>query len=383
MQTLGGSVPKIVVAAAAAAWLLVVAHVAGASSEVGQPAQARLSIAPALEGCVSEAELRSQVHQALGRSVFESDTSEHAANVAVTVAGGEGEHSARIELLNPENGASLGTRSLQADSCKELVDTLSLTLSLMLDFNVEEIAELEEQARRAQTTPDVESSPTGPGEVTVQESAPSDKKPAEATEEQPAPATKPEEKKPQPQEKPAPTPIQDGSPYPRWLMGLEGRLGWGLAPDTSIGAGLTVGGELSRTFLFDVAAGYWLEERFERQGGEITLARQDLRLTLCPLRHFEEPWSARLCANTEAATLQAASTGFTQEARASGLAFALGASLELRYVVASPLFLRAFGAGAASLLRARLVADRDGTAVELFEMAPASGNVGFGVGLRL
>ncbi len=382
MQTLGGSVPKIVVAAAAAAWLLVVAQVAGAS-EVGQPAQASLNIAPALEGCVSEAELRSQVHEALGRSVFESDTSEHTANVAVTVAGGEGEHSARIELLNPENGASLGTRSLQADSCKELVDTLSLTLSLMLDFNVEEIAELEEQARRAQTTPDVESSPTGPGEVTVQEPEASDKKPAEAPEQQPAPPAKPQQKKPKPPAKPAPAPVQDSSGHPRWLMGLEGRLGWGLSPDTSIGAGLTVGGELSRTVLLEVATGYWLEERFERQGGEITLARQDLRLTLCPLRHFEEPWSARLCANTEAATLQAASTGFTQEARASGLAFALGASLDLRYVVASPLFLRAFAAGAASLLRARLVADRDGTAVELFEMAPASGNVGFGVGLRL
>jgi hypothetical protein len=265
---------------------------------------------------------------------------------------------------------------LHATSCDELVETLSLTLSLMLDFQVTEIAELEERERArksAESSPKTSADETPKTEEGQQAAPPKNKEPKGA---QPA---KEDGKKPETPQAPPGEP----TPTPRWHLGLNGRAGWGLSPTSSFGLDLGAGVELPSSWLLEVAAGYWGESRFSRQSGEVTLGRQDLRGTVCPVRFATNPWAIRLCANGDVAIVSAASSGFEENAQARDFALGLGAGVDVRYLATSAVFFR-FAAGSnAALRRARLVAGRDGAEVELFEMAPVAGHLALGLGLQL
>ncbi len=355
-----------------AASVLLLAPRAPAADDT-EPARATLSIAPELSGCVEAGALMPQVHRAIGRQVFFDDD----ADVRVVVLSASHEHSATIELRNAENDAALGTRTLQASSCTELVETLSLTLSLMLDFQVTEIAELEERERARQSA---ESSPPPPTHETPtakeeQQAAPPKNK--EPTGDQPS------KDKGNPAETPQAPPPAEPAAQPRWHLALNGRAGWGLSPASSVGLDVGGGVELPSSWLLELAVGSWAESRFSRQGGELTLGRQDLRGTVCPSRFANDPWAIRLCAHGDAAIVSAASRGFEEDAGARDIALGLGAGVDVRYLATSSVFFRVAAGANAALRRARLVAERGGAEVELFQMAPVAAHIAVGLGLQL
>lgn len=177
-----------------------------------RPVRVHYRPAPGLGDCVSHQSVAAAVERALKRPVFSA-----AADSDVVVAlGVQAPSSATVELLD-RDGHSLGTRRLAAKDCAELTETVAFTMTLMVDFRADEVAD--KRARAAS-----ESHADGSGEVAAASTEPAAVEPPA-----PTPAAAPGSSA-----APAVAPQGPASARPS-EAGAEGwQLGAGVAADTGL-----------------------------------------------------------------------------------------------------------------------------------------------------
>lgn len=363
---------------------LLLAPPAGSQSAQREPARAQVHLSPTAS-CVDTARLLADVAQTLGRQVFtEADSAD--VQVRVAVSGSPQMPTASIEVRQSKTGADLGSRQVSAANCAELEQTLGLVLSLMLDFHVDEIPELERRARSG--THGSQQEPAGKAQQ-QQEPEPE----TDATAPRPAaPANgRPDPLEPTPPGEAADTPDAENddnaTPIPvgdpdasRWTLSLaaDGRLGWGSSPGPELGVDAAVGARNVHLYL-ELGLGFWSGERFTRHGGSISLHRYEAYGMLCPVWGGDAALRWSLCARGQLSVIGVTAAGFADAAQVTDWGSFLGPAGVVDYRLAS-VFLRTYAVAGVAVRRARLIA-RDGAGrIEVYEMSPAVGEVGIGVG---
>lgn len=292
--------------------------------------------------CVVLEQRKAEVEALLGRRVF-ADAEQADVFVRLEVA----ERGVIITLLDAEK-RSLGRRELIADDCQELQEALTLALSLMLDFDVEEVDEMREAAAQQEAQAK---------DPTTAETAP------------------PNRAEPDP-----PPPVESSGQAPSFWAGLEGLLGVGLVDGpiggVAAGVGVNFGGMYA-----ELDGAHWFERDFSRMGGEVSFSLAELGVVFCPTS-FELGHTELLpCAELDGGLARFAGGGF--QTTSSGAAFAVRTGVQLR--VFHPLPPLVVG-GRLSLTSPisgyrAVVVGEDGRQ-QLLSSARVTGVVGLGLGIR-
>lgn len=323
------------------------------SGEVAAQQPVRVVLSERSEGfgaeCVEEHSLLQGTEAAIGRDVF-APREEADVELVLRV---RADRSATLQLLDPQ-GEPLGHRNLRAESCSELTQALTLTLSLMLDFSTADVENLRQ--REAASTADEE--------------------------------TEPEERPPEPaspKKTPSPSPTTTSATTSKtsewhWAVGADGRLALGVAPPALYGLGVeaAVVRESSWAAVLDV--GYWFPREVQRVEGSTEVQLVEAGIALCPVILDFHAWQLWGCAAGSTAQVLLEGSGFGSDLEGTGWMSQAGIEVRPR-VPLGPLLFTARAGAWGTLLGYRAVAKGPSGDVALFEASPISGRVSIGVSL--
>lgn len=263
-----------------------------AALAIASPAPAEVPVRAAFDaqsegldtGCVSSSQIRTAVEEAVGRPVFaDADTADVVVVLRADPAG-----RATIELEDT-TGSSLGTRTLAADSCRELSDAVVLALSLMLDFSRADVARLRESQR-------------------------------------PEDAASAEEPAAEDPDVPAAGHVED----PGWEYRVGASLTGAvlLAPDPLLGAAGAIGALPHPALLVELQAAKTFEHRIAVSGGVVWFDSWEAGATLCPFLVELGGPGLRPCVGATAGQVSLTGQGFERDR--TGRSRLVRALLELR-----------------------------------------------------
>ncbi len=347
-----------------------------------QPEQpVRVAVDAPQSDCVSWSAVSADIESALGRPVFvdATEAESSAADVSLTIRVHAEEVRAELELRETANGAGLGRRTLVTESCGELSEAVALALSLMLDFTVLEIPELQARAAEAERDPE--------GEPPVEAEPPPVEEPTPPPEE---PPPEPPEKQPEPAPNPpapiADKPIEDELPRPelpsgeRWTVDLRLGGAWSVGGSLGgLGAAAAFGLRSPSGLYFDVAASHYFQSSREAQGGQVSFERSDASLAACPL-HLGGDAELRACSRVGVGWLRADSSGFDETLSPTGWTAAAGLAV-LGVLPLSPAVLWVEVAGDVALRRAKLFVSEGDQIHDAYSMSPLWGTIAGGAGI--
>jgi hypothetical protein len=319
------------------------------------------------------------IESALGRRVFvnaRTPDTEHA-DVQLMVQVYDESVRAELELRDAASGAALGRRVLVAPSCSELGEALGLALSLMLDFSVRDIPELQLRAAGGQEPANATGETDAQVRTKKQESQP------EPDPTKPALAARPEPAVPVGSQLP-------GESHPGARGGdlqtraaFDFRLGgaWTLGNSPGAGVGVTGAGglRLAERWYFAAGVTHYFPSSRSTLGGRVTTSHTDLLALFCPFRWGSE-FELRACARLGAGWLRAGAEGFDQTDTAQGWVAAAGLEALGVYPV-QPLVLWVEVAADAALNRASLTVMEQDASREAYTMSAIWGSLLGGVGV--
>ncbi len=231
--------------------------------------------------CVSSVDLRASVERLLGRELASSGPAMTKVQGQATRDEPAGRWRATLELIH--DGEVLGQRSFEssADSCRDLDDTLSLSIALMLDPDA--VLATEAMAVELSPSPNVSQPPSEEGVIGADadlQDAPLEETPADEP-----PAEEPLDESPVDPNAEVSTSASSESDSRRpWRFEIRGS--GALAVGRT--APLTFGGlgafafEPPRFWAVEIAVGGWGNAALEGQEGEADVTGLDVHLGLCP-----------------------------------------------------------------------------------------------------
>ena len=298
--------------------------------------------ADAASGCAALPEVRSQVQRALRRELF---VRLERADVILRVRERAHPPSAQI-FLEDRAGNSLGQRRLQTATCAELSEGLSLTLSLMLDFTLDEV-EIKRQLEREARSDSAAPKPNGAPHTE------SDPKPAPARRGGPTVASAQDtEDGAQDTERTADSTSDEEPPLTGLPIGLwfDSGVAWGVAPTAAphlwIGPGIYWGSGVD----LEVGAGYRAVFPFRRRGARVVARRWEARIALCHALGQTERTRWRGCLTTQPGWLRAQAEGWPEARTARVLTWHSGVEFAGAWRVSQSARLR-LSVGLSSALR--------------------------------
>jgi hypothetical protein len=370
-------------------WCSAVLSVFAGSSALAQqengsePVRVRLEASARAQdsACVRRRVVTSRTEANLRRAVFTPSPSESDVTLRLDVTN----ETRRAELTLEESatGASLGQRKLEAQSCPELEASVVLALTLMLDFAKEEIAERRDAANQANGG--VTGTATGSETATSTGDAkePPEPVPSSAT---PTQKAEPPRDTPPPKESPERREQHTSAGEPNhWMFDVqaEGRTGWGWEPATDLGVGGAVGIMPTASFRAEVGVIQWRTQSFERLGGELTLARRSMQVSLSPYKAHFGAVTVRVGAQGLLDQIRARGDGFSPDRAATAWVGNVGVVGAVNYNLSHALFARATSFLLVPLNAADFVVSAPSSPRTAFSMAPIAGGVSLGLGLQL
>lgn len=295
-------------------------------------------------GCVEKHSVLQRTEAAIGRDVF-APREEADVELVLRV---RADKSATLQLLDPQ-GDPLGHRNLRAESCSELTQALTLTLSLMLDFSTADVENLRQR-----------------------EAAPSSGEETEPREREPEP-TSPNDAPGSPT-----TPTTSKARKWGWEVGAEGRVALGVAPPALYGVGVEGAVVREGSWAAALDVGYWFPREVQRAEGSTEVQLLQAGVALCPVILDFQAWHLWGCAAGSTSRVLLEGSGFGSDLEGSGWMSQAGIEVRPR-VPLGPLFVTARAGAWGTLLGYRAVANGPNGDVVLFEASPITGRFSIGV----
>ena len=303
--------------------------------------------------CVNKQRVRAGVAATLARPVF---ASEREGDVRLLTRVTPGQKAVRLTLTDPA-GAPLGTRQLRANSCSELTELVTFTLSVMLDFRIAELPT--KRALANADSPDTDSpSDTAP---TVNDSAEPD--PRTAT----APDTLSGD---------TPAVVPDGAAPPRARVPMQmalragGKAIAGLSPTPLWGGYLGFGLEVAGSWSLNLGLAHTRGAAVSRQGGQLRATRSELEMSICQRVLDSRPFRADACLGVAPGMLRVSASGYASNLGSDGWNVLLNPSLQVSAPVGTAVALVARAAVMVPVVRYDWTAARENQTVTLYEAPP-------------
>lgn len=318
------------------------------------------------QACVDERRTRDAVTRSLGRDVFGSARE---SDVRLVVRSEPGSRAVEL-ILEDGSGASLGSRRLRAESCRELTELVSFTLSVMLDFRVAEIS-----ARRALAERDAAMSAAGSAQ---DESSPqaSGSDPAVGDAAASAPGS-PQAAEAALQHSPTAPRASERDTLLRILVGATG--GIGAAPTWLAGAFLGANWGVGAGWGARVLVSHARGPAIIRRGGQLRAARYDVEAAVCR-DTLHAAWRIGACLGAIPGISSITATGYPQDIGATAWSLTLTPSLQVAAQLSGAWSLLAGVGVDVPLVAYDWIASRGTQQVVLYEAPPLGlrGWLGFG-----